>query len=348
MFNIDKYLAEIGRDAIAEVGAVVEEDLLLNFIGQMQVQDVQASNFGTVYTNNGGFRFWGDGVNSLNTYQQFQQGVENFKNFGASMKKMRVVFPNTIQPAIIGNGLNQFAPNRNNATAQSWEVGNFGGVDYYTSNMLPIHTAGTIGDASTAGYNLLTVVSTNDPTGQNVTEITCTEPSSGTDADAIKIGDLGVFIDNVSGKPNMRFRHFIGHAVSQQPVQMFITNDAATTSGTVTIKIRTINNVGLVWAANANQNLNHPITAGMKIKIMPSHIAGNMDSGDQFYLAMPRLPDQPPFATSTEQDKESGASLRHYYGAAFGENNLSYVRDLIFGAGLLPDNSQRWLWPLTP
>ncbi len=192
----------------------------------------------------------------------------------------------------------------------------------------------------------MTVVSTNDPTGVNVTSITFTEPTSGTDANAIKAGDLFQFNDGVSGKPNMRFLTFIGHRVSQQPVQFRAIADAATVSGSVTVQIQTINGVGLVWAQNQNQNLNNTIQAGMTVTPVPSHRAGCLMSGDQFYLAMPRLPDESPFTTVNMTDSDSGASIRHYFGSQFGMNNRAYVRDVIWGSSLVAENSMRYIFPL--
>jgi len=108
------------------------------------------------------------------------------------------VLPVAAIPAIVGTGLNQFAMQRNNEIANSWELGKFAGTDWYESNLLPTHVSGTIGDTA-APNNVMTVVSTNDPTGVNVTQITFSEPTSGTDANAIKAGDLFQFNDGVSG-----------------------------------------------------------------------------------------------------------------------------------------------------
>jgi hypothetical protein len=192
----------------------------------------------------------------------------------------------------------------------------------------------------------MTVVSTNDPTGANITQITFTEPTGGTDADAIKAGDLFQFNDGVSGKPDMRFLTFIGHSPSSQPVQFRATADAATVAGSVTVSVQTINGVGLVSAANQDQNLNNAISAGMKVTPLPSHRAGILMSGNPFYLAMPRLPDVSPFETSIMTDQDSGASIRHYYGNLFGQNNRAYVRDVSWGSTLVSENSLRLIYPL--
>ena len=102
-----------------------------------------------------------------------------FKNYGAVAEGIKVYLPDTVVPAVVGNGLNQFVPHRNDEIAMSWEVGDFGTplVSYYQSNLMPIHVSGNTG----VMQQTLTVVSTNDPTGQNVTQITVSGASA-TDA----------------------------------------------------------------------------------------------------------------------------------------------------------------------
>jgi hypothetical protein len=113
------------------------------------------------------------------------------------------------------------------------------------------------------------------------------------------------------------------------------------------INIQTINNgIGLVSALNQNQNMNNAIQAGMKFTPLPSHQAGWMDAGNSFYLAMPKLPNQSPFETVYFKDKESGASLRHYWGVQFGKDNRSYVRDCTWGSTLISEDSMRLIFPL--
>lgn len=345
IFNVEDYMERFGKAAMLELGSKVEADVLKNFISGVTINDPQNSNFGQMQTDSGPYRFFGDGVTPINSYGQLAQMVANFRTLGSAPNKMQGVLPISSIPAIIDSGLNQFALNRNNKDSLTWELGPFSSADWFESNLLPVHVAGTIGDTASPN-NILTVVSTNDPTGNNVTQITFTEPTGGTDADAIKAGDLLYFIDGVSGKPNMRALTFIGHERTGLPVQFRATADAATTAGTVTVTLQTINGVGLVSAQNANQNMNNAIQAGMQVKVMPSHLAGCFMSGDQFYLAMPRLPDESPFTTVQVQDDVSGASIRHYFGSQFGLNNRAYVRDEIHGSCLVPDNSMRLLFPL--
>lgn len=345
IFNVRDYMDRFGMSAMKELGSLVESDILRNFISGVRVNDPQNANFGSLQVNSGPFRFYGDGVTPINSFTQLAQSVANFEDFGAATHKMMGILPVSNIPAIVGTGLNQFAMRRNDDLANSWELGKFANTEWYESNLLPVHVAGTIGNTA-APNNIMTVVSTSDPSGVNVTSIKFSEPTNGTDANAIKAGDLFQFNDGVSGKPNMRFLTFIGHSVSSQPVQFRAIADAATVAGEVTVQIQTINGVGLVWAQNQNQNLNNAIQAGMKVTPLPSHRAGCLMSGDQFYLAMPRLPDESPFTTSNMVDADSGASIRHYFGSQFGMNNRAYVRDVVFGSALVSENCLRYAFPL--
>lgn len=346
IFNVEKdtesYMEMFGRSAVAEMGANIEANLALNANSHVPVNTVvngQTVPTGALHTESGPFRFFGDGITPINSFQQLAQMVANFKNFGSVQQGIKVVLPDTIVPAIVGTGLNQFAPNRNNDIAMSWEVGEFGTppVMYYQSNLLPIHTAGTLGEAGT----VLTVVSTNDPTGANITQITFS--GAGTDANAVKSGDLIQFQDNVSGQPNLRFLTFIGHVISNQAVQVRATADAASSGGNVTINITP----ALQSTSGGSQNINRNIVAGQQVKILPSHRCGLVIGGDAFYLAMPRLPDQYPYPTSAEYDPDTGVSMRMTYGSLFGQNQMGMIHDSTWGSVLVPEYSMRIAFPVS-
>lgn len=336
IFNVREYMSRFGEAAVKEIGSIVEADILKNVVSGVRVNDPQNSAYGTIQSNSGPYRFYGDGVTAINSFGQLAQAVANFNDFGAARNKMEAILPETIIPGIVSTGLQQFAMDRNNKMANSWELGKFAGFNWNSSNLLPLHVSGSLGIAGTT----LTLVSTNDPTGANVTQLTFS--GAGTASDAVLSGDMAQFQDGVSGQPNMRFLHFIGHSPSAQPVQFRVTADAASSGGNVTVSV----SPPLVWAQNQNQNLNNALAAGMQVKFLPSHRAGVLMSGDQFYLAMPQLPDQSPFTTVNTMDKESGASIRHYFGVQFGQNNRAYVRDNIWGSTMVQDNSLRLIFPL--
>jgi hypothetical protein len=346
IFNLEKtgeqYMNEAGKDAVAELGAVVEADIAKNFISGVEILDENGLPTGEKQTDSGPYRFFYTGltegrVDPLNSYQQLAQMIVNFRNIGSVYQGVKAYIPDTIVPAIVGNGLNQFVPKRNDEIAMSWEIGRYGSpeVEYYQSNLLPIHWAGT------AGATELTVVSTNDPTGENITQITFSGAPAD-DADAIKSGDLFEFVDNVGSLPNLRWLTFYGHHPSAQKVQFRATADAASTGTQVTINIKP----GLSSVSGRNKNISNNITASMKVLVMPSHRAGAIISDSALYLAMPRLPNKTPFPSSNEVDPETGVSLRLHYGSKLGEPEQGLIHDCIWGSTLVPEYSSRILLPV--
>lgn len=340
IFNLEKgeedYMRVFGKSAIAELANLVEANIALNW-----ASGVVSQLDGTTNTYSGPYRFFGDGSTPLSSYQQLAQAVMLFKNYGSVAEGIKIYLPDTVIPSIVGNGLNQFAPDRNNEIAMSWEVGAFGTprVMYYQSNLMPIHVSGNTG----VNAQTLTVVSTNDPTGQNVTQITVSGATA-SDASAVFAGDMFQFKDGVSGKPNMRYLTFIGHNQSANTVQIRATaNAAANGSGNITISITP----ALNWAGGANQNLNNPIVAGMQLLTFPSHRCGGILGGDGLFMAMPQLPEQSPYDTANEYDEETAASLRLTYGSLFGQNQTGMIYDETHGSVIVPEYSMRFLVPLS-
>jgi hypothetical protein len=344
IFNLEKgeedYMRVFGKSAIAELAALVEGNIALNWASAV----VPSADSGLPQVPNvfsGPYRFFGNGSTALTSYQQLAQAIMYFKNYGSVAEGIKVYLPDTVVPSVVGNGLNQFVPHRNDDIAMSWEVGDFGTplVNYYQSNLMPLHVSGNTGVLQ----QTLTVISTNDPTGQNVTQITVSGATA-SDASAVFAGDLFQFQDGVSGQPNMRYLTFIGHFPSANFVQFRATaNAAANSSGVVTISITP----ALNWAGGQNQNLNNPIVAGMQILGLPSHRCGGILGGDAFYLAMPQLPEQSPYATASEYDPDTGASLRLTYGSVFGQNQTGMIYDETHGSVLVPEYTMRYIIPLS-
>lgn len=321
IFNAEQYMGRWGKSMVAELGAQIEADI--------------ASLCVTAP-----YRFYGDGVTPINSYGQLAQMIANFEDYGSVTKDLKVVLSTLMIPQIINSGQNQFTLDRNNKTANSWELGEFGGAQYYKSNLLPVHIAGSAGvNAAT-----LTVISTVLDSSGAVTAITAlVSGSPGVDANSIKQYDKLQFKDGVSGFPNLRYLTFIGHKVSGNPVQIQATADAASDgSSHVTFSV-----YPPLQALSTNaQNLNAPIVAGMQLSVLPSHRAGIVTSGNSLYLAMPKLPNQSPFTTVSDSDPLTGASLRHTEGAAFGLNQLGTVIDAITGFTQVPEYSMSVIIPV--
>ena len=345
IFNLEKgeedYMRVFGKSFIAELAAVVEGNIAANWATGVTNNDPTNPLYNTVNTFSGPYRYFGNGSTALTSYQQLAQAIMFFKNYGSVAEGIKVYLPDSVVPSIVGNGLNQFVPNRNDDIAMSWELGDFGTplVNYYQSNLMPVHVSGDVGVNGTT----LTVVSTNDPTGQNVTQITFSGAGT-SDANAVFVSDLFQFNDGVSGQINARYLTFIGHFMSANPVQFRATaNAASNASGNVTINIFP----ALNWAGGQNQNVNTPIVAGMQVSSPASHRCGGILGGDAFYLAMPQLPEQSPYDTANEYDPDTACSVRLTYGSLFGQNQTGMIYDEVHGSVIVPEYSMRFVIPLS-
>ena len=320
IFNVEEYMHRFGKSAIQEIGAQIEANVAMNCVSNT-------------------YRFYGDGVNAINSFTQLANALALFRNYGAANGRAKAYIGDTAVPNIVGSGLNQFALDRNNKIANSWELGEFSNCDWYQSNLLPVHIAGTEGQQGTT----LTVVSTTQAADGSITAITFSGTNAANDVNSIAQYDKFQFNDGVANQPNLRFLTFIGHKVSANPVQFQATAAATSTAGSqVTV------NIYPALQANATnaQNINNQIVAGMQVSVLPSHRAGVIMAGDPLFLAMPRLPDQSPFYTGNEVDPETGVSIRMYYGVSFGLNQMGMVHDCIWGSTLVPEYGMALIQPL--
>jgi len=329
LFNVEDYMKIFGKSAVEELSANVEANVANNCV-----------------TNT--FRFYGDGVTPITTFNQLAKALALHRNFGAAKNDTKGYISDIATPDIVGSGLNQFAQKRNDDTAMSWELGPFSRCDWYQSNLLPVHTAGTEGiQAST-----LTVVSTTKDANNVITAITFSGTNAASDADSVKQYDKFEFSDGVSGQTDLRFLTFIGHQTSASPVQFSASADAASTGGSqVTVTLAQPLIAGAINAVTATgsttaMNINVDIVAGMQATVLPSHRAGMITSGNPLFLAMPKLPDQDPFYTANEHDDETGVTMRMYWGTIFGQNQQGFVHDVIWGSTLVQEYSTAIIFPL--
>ncbi|MGB8806432.1 MAG: hypothetical protein WCC83_01105 [Candidatus Rickettsiella isopodorum] len=318
IFNVRDYMEKFGKAAIAELSAKVEADVACNALTHT-------------------YRFYGDGKTALNSYGDLAQMLANYRNYGATQDSPKVYLPDMAIPSIINSGLSQFVLDRNKEAANSWELGNFARAQFYQSNLLPIHLAGDCGNAGT----VLTVESTNDPSGKHITQLTL----SGIDkksTNAFKANDLIQFQDTGSFK--LRYLTFIGHQPSAQPVQCRVIKDAASDDkGNVTINIFP---ALVADSSTAHQNITTNIVKGMQIKALPNHRAGLIVGGNALYVGMPRLPEEVPYPTANQSDADTGVSLRMYYGSLFGQNQRGFVHDVIWGSTLVDEYAMRIVFPV--
>lgn len=319
IFNVRDYMEKFGASAIAELGSKIESNLA-------EVCETSP------------YRFYGDGVTPLSSYKQLASALAFFRNFGAAKDNTVAVLDDLTFPNIVNSGLNQFVPARNDREAMSWEIGSFSRCDWKMSNLLPIHTAGSEGQAGST----LTVVSTTLDANGAVTAITFSGTSAATDANSVLENDSFQFNDGVSGRTNLRFLTWIGHVQSQSPVQFRATANAAASGSQVTVTI----DPPLQANSGKNQNINTPIVAGMQVSVLPTCRFGIIMSGKPFYYAFPRLPDESPFDTARATDPDSGISLRTYFGSQFGQNSRGMVHDVIWGKTLVPEYAMKVAIPV--
>lgn len=320
ILNVEDWIKDFGGAAIAELASEVESNVALNCETQP-------------------YRFYGDGVNPINSFGQLAAALAQHRNFGAPKSDTKGYISDVAVPGIVNNGLNQFAMDRNNEMANSWELGDFSKCSWYSSNLLPIHVAGSEGIAG----SVLTVVSVVKNADDAVTSITFGGTAGAADPDSVKRYDRFQFNDGVAGQPNMRFLTFIGHKPSASPVQFMATADAASTGASqVTVTI----NPPLKASAGRNQNINNEIAVGMQVSVLPTHRAGVITSGNPLYVAMPKLPEETPFPTANEYDADTGCSMRMYHGSLFGQNQRGMVHDIIWGSKLVPEYATALIFPV--
>ncbi len=318
VFNLsaDEYLNTVGKGAMAELSVQIESD----------VASLAVTNT---------YRHYGNGVNAPNTYGELAKALTQLRNYGMAAGQTDFYIADTVVNEIINSGLNQFTIDKNRKDFNSWMIGSFDKCDFYRSNLLPLHTAGTVGNAN---YDI--VVNSISADG---TQLTVAVASAVSDANAFKKNDKLTFQDGVSGVSNIRFLTRVGHKVSSSKVQVRVTADAGTDESGQTVL--NIYPALISTAADANRNISTPVVENMQLKALPNHKACLIVQGKALYLAMPRLQDEDPFKTSNFVDPDTGVSMRMYYGSKFGENQKGIVHDAIWGKTLVDEYAMSFILP---
>lgn len=316
-YNVQDYMGTFGKSATCEIGSEIESSIAENCLTHT-------------------YRFYGNGVAAIDSSGDLAAALALFRNYGAAKTMTKGYLSDIAVPAIVASNLTQFALNRNNKEAMSWDLGSFSNCDWYESNLLPEHIAGTVGQAATT--LVITAVTTDADGG--ISAITCS--GAGVDADAIKENDLLEFQDGVAGETDIRYRTFIGHKPSANHVQIRATADAASVADSVVIPIFP----KLYSVAGNKQNVTTAVSVDMELKALPSHRAGMITAGDPLFTAIPSLPDEVPYPTASAPDPESGASIRQYYGSVFGKNERGMIHDAIWGSTAVDEYCMRLVFPL--
>lgn len=313
IFNAKQYIEKYGRSAVAEIGSKIETDVSKLFLSNT-------------------YRFFGNGVNPINSYTQLAQLAANYRDFGAPNHSLKGYFPLVDIPTIIGSGLSQFVLDRNKEIANSWELGKTPGSDvtWYQSNQLPVHTAGNVGNNS----SVLTFVSIN-AAGDQITM----SGAGASDADALKQNDLMEFASDI------RYRTYIGHEPCAQKVQVRVTADVASDAGGIVVI--PIFPALIATANDRDQNITRALAVSDTSTVLPNHRAGALVGGNALFVAVPKLPIERPYDSVSESDPETGIALRLSYGSIFGQNQQGFINSAIWGKTLVDDYAMRIVVPLT-
>lgn len=316
IYNLEGYLGAIGKSAVATLATKVGKEVADKY------------QYNTYFTS-------GDGTAAgLSSFQQLAQAVDDFNDAGMPAgEEICGIIPLTAKSRIVGTGLNQFAPDRNDEMANTWEIGEFNGVKWYTSNMCPQHVAGTCGKQGLT----LTVIDINAD-GDELT----VDTTLGVDANAIKKGDVLTFKD-ITGYSNLRYLTYFGGVTTSQYVQVTATANAASdASGNIVISI----DPPLVSTAGRTQNINDSVEAGMQLSVLGSHRAGAIFVRKALMLGMPDLGPTDPFDSARMEDKDTGVRLREYHGFLMGDGAYGYAHDVVWGSDLVPRYSRRLAFPM--
>lgn len=317
IFNVEKYKHSIMKAMAIAMGNTI---------------DIKASKVCETQP----YRFFGDGVQPIASVNQLLSMLAQFRNYGFANMDVKGTLADIAIPAITTGMTNQFAPVRNDKMVNSWELGNWEGVEWYKSNHLPLHLSGSIGVNQTT----LTLTGTNDPSGNNITALTFAGAGAG---DTVNLYDNLQFLLNVPFIRNYFFLQFQGYEVSSNPVQLQAVAPAvADGGGNITIQIYPplCSTVG-----NSERNLQFNLTPGMQAKLLPNHRCGLLHSGNAFYMAMPKLPDASPWSETSQNLEGSPVSARLYYGMVPFSNTYGWVMDAIQGQTLPNEYAFKIVFP---
>lgn len=321
IFNVEDYMQQFGLGAVVQIG---------NTVGASVAQNSLSAPF----------RLFGDGRTAINSYQQYSQALANFRNFGDPGYPTCVYVDDVSIPAVIGSGLQQFATDRNNDIANSWELGKFSNAEFYSTNLLPVHMAGAYGQ----GAGITLTITAISPDGTTITF------SSAGGAEAVALAKYDILTLDPQGVAGLYFLQFTGYQPSAQKVQVRVQENASGSGGgavTATVYPPLVSAVDDPTNSSKNINLSLADLVGVTATIAGNHRRGLITGGAAMFLAMPRLPDMDPFPTGNETDVKSGVSMRQYYGSQFGQNVQAMVHDVIWGSTAVPEYTMGIAYPLS-
>lgn len=343
-FYSETFLDEITISQSAAIATAIEQNLMRTISGTMVGSqdyntDVVGNNAfaGITQVGSGPYRFYGNGTTPLG-YTDFGIALQQLKAYGQLHRQYDVIMPNLALGPIIGSGVNQFVLNRNERDFESWEIGSYGGMDFFTTNTLEPVQAGTVGDEAVE----LTVVSNTPIPGDSPgdsTSILVLSGAAGSDPDAVKVGALGQI--TTAGIYATSFTGYLNTGL--KPQFRVLNNSASTAGGQVTLTVTP----ALVGTTDPLQSVTTPVVAGMKVQIMPTAIRGIIFPRETMYLSMPKLPPRHPFISGISVDPDFNFSLATFYGSVLDTGNTKLITSCTYGGMVLQEYGIAVLFPTT-
>ena len=249
---------------------------------------------------------------------------------------------------IVSSQLAQFTPTMNDNSVQQWVAGlGVEGMDFFKSNLLHKHQAGTIGDA-----NIELTLTNVSADGKTLTF----DAGAANHTKTVAQNDIIEFvIQNIDGVENLHPLTMGGTnaELASQKVQARVTADSAVNAaGSIVVQVVANHDKGLFPrdAANGTENgfanINRAFRTGAnpdKARIIPTHIVGVMSLKDSLYLAMADLPSLAPFESSTQTI--DGVSLRMGNVTNGDTRACNYYIDGLYGIYWQPESTMRICLP---
>lgn len=335
------------RYAITDVQqAVFDVDGLLksNPIASLNELAIKMDTFSATSVSFRGYRAFGDFAISPNqntTVAEVTDNVATFQSFGCGSMGY-YANPFRVSAKIVQSGLQQFVLKRNEDLAVKGELGELGGVPettFLTTNLLPVHTAGTAADDAgnlTPGFTIDSVVvtpPTNDLSSGTQAGTTTINLSGMTNGLTILKDDM-IDIGKLNIADPLFYLTFTGYIPSEQLLQGRVTANVTVAGGVVAVVVEP----AMIFDGanlNVNRNLSRDIIPGTDtLRVAKSHRCGALYLGEYGKFVSPPLPQKEPYPTGTKMSPEMQLSVRAYYGAnALGGQTKYFVQDVIYGFG---------------
>ena len=311
----------------------------------------------------GTYRWYGDlnptSSSTILTYQGLTQALSYFRSFSDPNIKCNCVLPISAATAILNTMNQQFTPETNDRIMnKAWRIPSLAAdmaTDFYKSNLLPVHTAGT---ASANGEMTISSITTTTYTwpGSSITYpasvINLSGLTSGQTILAGDVGDIGTATStsySFNEQNPIKFLDLNGHNQTiVNPQFLVVTGGTADGSGNISFTvvpqfIFDSNNV------NPARNISRAIsTSTDKLRIVGDHCAATVFFQDYAMMDFVEMENTDPFPSKTVYEPELEMSIRAYHGTEIGagiEPTQYFVYDTLFGSFMVPEGGMRIILP---